>query len=49
MILEFLIYTGLGFTLGYGLATKERRAKLIAKLNDWTKPKKEPVKPEGKA
>lgn len=42
MIVEAAIYTGLGFALGYGLATKERRAKLVAKLNEWTKPKKEP-------
>lgn len=40
MITEALVYTVLGVALGYGLGTKERRAKVIAKMNEWTKPKK---------
>lgn len=38
---DFFIYTGLGAVIGYAVATKERRAKIVSKLNHWTKPHKE--------
>lgn len=41
MIAELMIYLGLGVLLGYVLGNPKARAKLLSKLNDWTKPKKE--------
>lgn len=42
MIAE-LVYLCLGVGIGYALTDKARRKALMAKLNDWTKPKgKEP-------
>lgn len=37
-----LVYFAIGIILGYGLSTKERRKAILAKLNEWTRPKKEP-------
>lgn len=48
MILTAIIYLALGLILGYVLGNPKTRAKVISKMNDWTKPKKEvePVKEE---
>lgn len=46
MILELLIYLGLGVLIGYVLGNPKARAKVLAKANDWTKPKKETKKVE---
>lgn len=48
MILELLIYLGLGVAIGYVLGNPKARAKVLAKMNEWTKPKKEEAKPEEK-
>lgn len=45
MIAELIIFL-LGSLVGYALGEPGRRKKVLAKLNDWTKPKKEPIKPE---
>lgn len=51
MILELLIYLGLGILIGYVLGNPKTRAKVLSKMNDWTKPakKEEPKAEEKKA
>lgn len=41
-MIDLLVAFALGSATAYALATKERRTKVMAKLNDWTKPKQEP-------
>lgn len=48
MILESLLPFFLGGAAGFYLGEKGRRAKVLAKLNQWTAPKKEPPKEPAK-
>lgn len=47
MILTAVIYLLLGLVIGYVLGNPKARSKVLAKMNEWTKPAKKetPVEP----